>query len=533
MIKIFVRLWLLVFLPLFYLIFATSYNPINAVNNAFIFDRLTETYRGTFFLIEEQLKQSPRNEWPAKFEVITKDFGHEISLLPVGAKIDYHTQLGELAVGDYFFFSDSSDNDVVVKRVIDSDWFVYMMLEESENQLTLNQAKGTLSMLLRELDGKDPAHWQQTLKQIETHFGYDLSVMKISELTIPANKIAQLNGIGRTWLTNENNNTELYALLPNKQWVLKGGSIPLPGAEISVLVAVVSVFVFGVSLGIFIFVFPLWRDLSQLTKTASQFGGGYLDQRTVVGKLSVISNLSRSFNTMADRLEKMVKGQRDLTNAIAHDLRTPLSRLSFAFEMLESGDVTKQEKKRYARSIASGIDTLDHLIQQILTLSRYSRAADITHFGDFQLAQSLRDEVSQHQQENVDLILEWGCAPTLTDKALFIDQRAIVRATNNLISNALRYAAHTVRINLSIDGDNYMISVEDDGPGVPEADREQVFLPFKQLDNEQRKVSKEHGLGLAIVQQIAEWHQGTAKVSESKLGGARFEIRWPRDDVSQ
>ncbi len=533
MIKIFIRLWLLVFLPLFYLIFSTSYNPINAINNAVLFDRVTETYRGTFYLIEAQLKQRPRSEWPTEFETIASNFGHEISLLPVDAKIDHPMPLNELAVGDYIIFSDSSDNDVIVKRALDSDWFIYMMLEESENQLTLNQAKGTISLVLRELAGDAPSQWQQKLKQMESHFGFSLSLIKMSELVIPADKIAQLKGIGRTWLTNDDNNTELYAQLENKQWVLKAGPIPLPGAEISVLVAVVSVFVFGVSLGIFIFVFPLWRDLSQLTKTASQFGAGYLDERAVVGKLSVISKLASSFNSMADRLEKMVKGQRDLTNAIAHDLRTPLSRLSFAFEMLESGDVTEQEKKRYARSIASGIDTLDHLIQQILTLSRYSRAADIAHFGHVQLAHLLRDEVSQHQQENIGLILEWGCDPDLVDKTFFIDQRAILRATNNLISNALRYADHIVRINLLANNDCYIISVEDDGPGVPEKDRKQVFLPFKQLNNEQREVSKEHGLGLAIVQQIAEWHQGTAELSDSKLGGARFEIRWPCNEIEQ
>jgi len=531
MINIFLRLWLLVFLPLSYLIFSTSYNPINAINNTVIFDRVTETYKGTFFLLEEQLKQSPRSEWSANFEAITANFGHEINLLPIDAKIDYHIPLRELAEGDFWIFSDNSDNDVVIKRVFDSEWFIYMMLEESENQLTLNQAKGTISMLLQTLEGKDPAQRQQKLKEIESHFGFDLSLIEANGLTIPEHKIAQLKKIGTTWLTNENDNTELYAQLPDKQWVLKAGPIPLPGAEISILVAIVSIFVFGVSLGIFIFVFPLWRDLSQLTKTASQFGAGYLDKRAVVGKLSVISKLASSFNAMANRLEKMVKGQRDLTNAIAHDLRTPLSRLSFAFEMLESGDVTEQEKKRYARSIASGIDTLDHLIQQILTLSRYSRAADITHFGHFQLAQLLGDEVSQHQQENLGLVVEWGCDPTLTDKTLLIDQRAIVRATNNLINNALRYAVHIVRVNLSVEGGNYIISVEDDGPGVPETDWERVFLPFKQLDNEQREISKEHGLGLAIVQQIAEWHQGTTKLSESKLGGARFEIRWPCDDL--
>jgi len=300
-----------------------------------------------------------------------------------------------------------------------------------------------------------------------------------------------------------------------------------PIAELTVLVAVVSIFVLGVSLGILVFVFPLWKDLTQLTRTASKFGTGYLDERASVGKFSVIAKLATSFNAMADRIEKMVKGQRELTNAIAHDLRTPLSRLSFAFEMLESGDVSFEEKQRYERSIASGIDTLDHLIQQILALSRYSRATDITHFTDCKLAHVIRDEISQLQAEYAEVLFEWGVEPAMADTTLLIDQRAMIRALNNLINNALRYTQKAIRINFSSEGDQYLLSVEDDGPGIPAEERAKVFLPFKQLGNKQREMSKEHGLGLAIVQQIAEWHRGTATLVDSSMGGARFEIRWP------
>ena len=313
---------------------------------------------------------------------------------------------------------------------------------------------------------------------------------------------------------------------------LQAGPIPLPGSELTVLVALVAVFVGGITLGILLFVLPLWRDLSRLKKTAMQFGSGHLSERSELGKRSVVHALSHTFDTMARQIEKMIQSQRELTNAIAHDLRTPLSRLSFAFEMLQSSDITQEEKTRYEQSIASSIDTLDHLIQQILALSRYSRASDITHFSNCPFAKVLQGEVQPIQAEHPHLNIELDILPSLSDQSLFIDQRAMSRALNNLLSNAIRYARSRVRVSLSQDESDFILSVGDDGPGIPEPDRELVFLPFKQLGNEQREISPQHGLGLAIVKEIAGWHHGSIRVNVSDLGGACFQLRWPKNQGS-
>jgi two-component system sensor histidine kinase RstB len=82
-------------------------------------------------------------------------------------------------------------------------------------------------------------------------------------------------------------------------------------------------------------------------------------------------------------------------------------------------------------------------------------------------------------------------------------------------------------VRLSLDQANCLLMVEDDGPGIPEEDRDRVFEPFKQLNNDQREMSKEHGLGLAIVHQIVQWHQGQVWVQQSDMGGAQFCVRWP------
>lgn len=241
----------------------------------------------------------------------------------------------------------------------------------------------------------------------------------------------------------------------------------------------------------------------------------------------MISELSQTYNRMADQIEGMIHSQRELTNAMAHDLRTPLSRVSFAFEMLQASDITEEEQARYRQSIASGIDTLDHLIQQILALSRYSRVADLTQFREVCFAPSLVQEISQCRIEHPDLAIDLTLSPALSNAMMRLDLRAMQRLLNNLLANACRYAASHIQVSLTEQSNGYLLKVEDDGPGIPDADRRRVFEPFKQLNNEQRDVSNEHGLGLAIVHQIIQWHKGDVWVEDSSLGGACFCVRWP------
>ena len=99
------------------------------------------------------------------------------------------------------------------------------------------------------------------------------------------------------------------------------------------------------------------------------------------------------------------------------------------------------------------------------------------------------------------------------------------RAISNLLANASKYASTQVLVSFAKDGSVLKIAVEDDGPGVGADDRERVFQPFTRLEMSQQIDPAGHGLGLAIVRQVARWHGGEVRVDESpRLGGARFEL---------
>ncbi|AWY01210.1 hypothetical protein A8139_15505 [Marinomonas primoryensis] len=96
MIKLFIRIWILVFLPLFYLIYITAYNPIHAVNDAARFERITASFKGTLFLIEERLKNTPQSEWKQIFPTIADQFSYELTLISAQDKIDYYGNSNQL-----------------------------------------------------------------------------------------------------------------------------------------------------------------------------------------------------------------------------------------------------------------------------------------------------------------------------------------------------------------------------------------------------------------------------------------------------
>jgi two-component system sensor histidine kinase RstB len=114
------------------------------------------------------------------------------------------------------------------------------------------------------------------------------------------------------------------------------------------------------------------------------------------------------------------------------------------------------------------------------------------------------------------------------DEWVNADAHHLHRALQNLILNASKYANSTIAITFTEDEERWQVDIEDDGRGIPEEDRDKVFIPFQRLDNSRTRASGGYGLGLAIVQRIAFWHGGAVLIEGSELGGAKFSFIWSR-----
>lgn len=263
---------------------------------------------------------------------------------------------------------------------------------------------------------------------------------------------------------------------------------------------------------------PVDDDVASLVQTAHAFGQGDRGARAALDDSSSVADLGLAFDAMAERIAGMMEAREELLAAVSHELRTPLNRLRFGIEILEG---VEDRAKRGARieALQQDIEELDDLVRELLTWGRLDsvRAVLVMESIDLQaLGQRMAEEAKALGAKDVRVDVPQGLR-------LRAEPRLLKRAWRNGVTNAVRYGGGTVVIGASGDGGT-SLWVDDDGPGVPEAQREAVFDPFVRLDVSRSSSTGGTGLGLALVARIADAHGGQATIEESPLGGARLRI---------
>ncbi|MXN73266.1 HAMP domain-containing protein [Burkholderia sp. 4701] len=270
-----------------------------------------------------------------------------------------------------------------------------------------------------------------------------------------------------------------------------------------------------------------WRDLRKLQAAARAFGAGRLSTRAQLSNKSSVYELSQQFNDMAQRIEASIQQQRDMMHGISHELKTPLARLEFGLALLEAPDDTDRTRER-RDALRSDVRELDELVTELLTIGRLEQ-------GRSELAPmrvtvgELIDSVAGNVTNDV---ADRGLALDVSTRGApanhVCDPKLVARALLNLIRNGARYAASTVSLAATAGADGTLVlTVDDDGPGIPAADRARVFEPFQRLDSSRDRQTGGFGLGLAIVRRVALVHGGDVRLEDSPLGGARFVMTLP------
>jgi two-component system sensor histidine kinase RstB len=281
-----------------------------------------------------------------------------------------------------------------------------------------------------------------------------------------------------------------------------------------------------VGLMAFLLAAPLVRRLRGLERAAARISEGDLQARAAATSKDAIGSLARRFNAMADKVQGLLERQQELIQAVSHELRTPTARIRFGLEML-AGDQTEQGRQRRIEAIDEDLVELDQLVEELLLYIRSGEGAlelnreEVDPEAEIAaLVERLRElrsgvEVQIRTQEG-------------DRRAVSADRRFFRRALSNLLSNALKHARSRVVVQIEAGpGESVQIGVRDDGPGVPEEQRQRIFEPFARLDASRSRESGGAGLGLAIVDRIVRSHGGEITVGEAEEGGAAFLTRWP------
>lgn len=275
-----------------------------------------------------------------------------------------------------------------------------------------------------------------------------------------------------------------------------------------------------------------WRDMKKIDAATEQVGAGTFDVSIQMRASSALRPIADSFNRMADRIGKLVNSHRDLTNAVSHELKTPLARLRFAISLAEDAQ-TSGEREQLLGKMKQDVDELDELVKEMLLYSRLERNNASPEMAlqpvpvESWLPNAVEDEIEAAHASDISI-------PVAVDSSVVdaaCEPKFMARAVQNLVRNALRFAKSRVEVHVASADNRYFIHVDDDGPGIEETDQARLFVPFARVDESRSRQSSGGGgtgLGLAIVQRIAEWHGGKAVISRSGMGGARITIEWPQ-----
>lgn len=299
-----------------------------------------------------------------------------------------------------------------------------------------------------------------------------------------------------------------YALREGQLWQL--GPLPLQQQDGAAWFSLLFFLLLAVAVALWLY--PVTRDIRTLERSLQQ-----PLTTTVLPARSFIAPIAERFLQMSQQIRSLLNLQREMTHAVSHELRTPIARLSFALEM--ASQLPEQEKQLMLQDVRE----LQQLVDEILDYARLEAGQLPLQWQQVDLTElllNLQEKLSPLPGAPIQLQLP----PTVQ---LYGDGHYLERALQNLLVNAKKYARQHIIVSVTQHQQHWLLKVEDDGPGVAPELREEIIKPFFRAEASRNKDSGGFGLGLAIVQRVAQWHQGSISVGESKLGGACFELRLP------
>lgn len=318
-----------------------------------------------------------------------------------------------------------------------------------------------------------------------------------------------------------------YAMiLPSGDRALRFGPLPRFGGsdETPVLLSLGSLLTL-VAGAIALLLRPVNRQLKLLESTATAIADGNFSARVDERRVTSARTLARAMNGMAGRIESLLNTQREMLQAVSHELRTPLARIRFASDLLQN---KKDEENRAVRfeALETATTELDELVEELLHYVRWETAATVID-GECELLPLIENAVTKYSGLHPAKRIEFGENLASGGVAIRGDRRALDRAMSNVIANACRFATTRVLVDCSVSTDDLRIDADDDGPGIPLADRDKIFEPFVRLDDAARGA----GLGLTLVRRIVGHYGGTVTALDSPLGGCRIRISIPVDRI--
>ena len=250
------------------------------------------------------------------------------------------------------------------------------------------------------------------------------------------------------------------------------------------------------------------RPIINLARASEKFGRGEdIEEFRPSGALE-IRQAGFEFEKMRKRIIRHLNQRSEMLSGISHDLRTPLTRIKLQLSFIKDKEISKK--------LSDDVGEMEKMLNEYLQFAS-SRSAETTE--TFDLSELLETTIVKYEKKEIT---------TDISKEVFLDGRKnlMQRCFSNLIDNAIKYSAN-VYISLRKLNNNILITIDDDGPGIPENERENVFKPFYKIDKSRGDSKSSVGLGLSIASDIVKSHGGNIKLETSPTNGLRIKVILP------
>ncbi|MBR3864581.1 MAG: HAMP domain-containing histidine kinase [Clostridia bacterium] len=239
-----------------------------------------------------------------------------------------------------------------------------------------------------------------------------------------------------------------------------------------------------------------------------------------------IEDINHAFNIMIKELRSTEVIQSDFVSNVSHEFKTPLTAIEGYTMMLQMDDLTEEEKKEYTEKILFNTRRMSELVQNILLLSKLDNQGIESKKEEFSIDEQIRQVVLTTESEwlakNIDFDIHLQSVKYLGNEVI------ISHIWSNLIENAIKFSPDNGKITLELTGDEDMVcfSVSDEGNGIEESQKQNIFNKFYQADSSHKQTG--NGLGLAIVKSIVTIYNGEVFVENLQEKGCKFTVKLPK-----
>ena len=488
---------------------------------------------GSIDLLMEKLEAMGSEQRKVAFSQVKTEFGFTVEMLSVQSLDLPEADAEQLLLSGVW----ADEQRSAVYRLSSDGSFVvaFIELETAASHIVSHGqwwTMGTFAMLeqfiARELDPE----LVKLNQQLAEMYRYPAQVKAMSDVELSTSQLSALrSGEIVTEISSDSLDYEFpfdmaYKKVPDQERVMVLGPM-LPGyiEKLSpVLVQYYLMMSLLLLLPLILWIIPTWRSIKGLSWAARAFGKGELGVRVKHYSGSNIASYVKTFNGMADQIQKLINVNKSLINAVSHELRNPLARIEFDLELARGSRDPQAQEKIHDR-IETSVEELRHLIDEMLGYARFEQQQPALQWSQVNLKEWLHAGVEQWRSPQYGGNISVLCQGQQVFASL--DRYYMDRVLSNLVGNACKYASEQITIGFTCESGEVKVWVEDDGQGIKPQERDKIFEAFIRLDKSRNKQTGGIGLGLAIVKQIMDWHKGMVTVDDSSLGGAKFMVSWP------